>query len=107
MQRNRTPKVSARLTWHGVLCRVSHQANFINKGWSQIEIEVIDPRGAPIPITDTGYRAHHLDEEELRAAGGFVAYFTSWLEREANTEGYARAKAKWNQLDLFGSAKTR
>lgn len=101
MQPRRPPKVTERITWRGVLCRVSHQPNFMGEGWSQIEIQVISPRGAPLPLTETGYFAHYLAEDELTAQGGCARYFEAWLTREAGSARYARALARWKQLDLF------
>ena len=73
----------------------------MSPGWTQLAIVVVAPKGAPLPITETGYLAHYLDENELVAAGGPVAYFTEWLKREATSKRYAKADARWRQLSLF------
>ena len=59
------------------------------------------PKGAPLPITQTSYLSHFLDEERLATAGGPVAFFLDWIEREARTKQWAKAEFKWRQLGLF------
>ena len=88
-------------TWRGIRCRVSHERNYINTGWSHLELRVVSPKGAPLPITTTGYLSHFLDEDDLAAAGGPVTFFRAWLDREASTKAYAKALADWQQLKLL------
>ena len=90
-----------KLAWRHVTCRVRHTPNYISKGWSHIEIIVLAPKAAPIPITNTGYLSHFLGEEHLATAGGPVAFFLDWIEREARTRQWAKAEFKWRQLELF------
>lgn len=92
---------TAKLAWRHVTARVRHTPNYISTGWSHIEITVLEPKGAPIPITETGYKSHFLDAEQLEAAGGPVAFFLAWIEQEAKTKAWAKAEAKWRQLELF------
>ena len=91
----------AKLVWRDITCRVRHTPDYISKGWSHIEIIVLTPKDAPIPITATGYRSHFLDQELLVEAGGPVTFFLDWIEREARTRQWAKAEFKWRQLELF------
>lgn len=99
--RKRRPTTTHKLVWRHVTCRVKHAPDYMSQGWSHIEIIVQSPKGAPVPITQTGYLSHFLDEEELATAGGPVAFFLAWLEREAKTAAWAKADFKWRQLELF------
>lgn len=90
-----------KLTWRDVVCRVQHTPSYTSKGWSHIEIIVHKPKGAPLPITQTGYLSHFLDHDLLAKAGGPIAFFTDWLEREAKTSAWAKRDFKWRQGDLF------
>jgi hypothetical protein len=90
-----------RITWRGVTCTVTHTRNHINEGWSLLDVRVIAPKGAPLPITTTGHRTRGLDEDEVVAAGGAVAFVTAWMDAESVNPGYAYAVAHWKQLDLF------
>ena len=92
---------TSKLVWRHVTCRVRHTPNYISTGWSHIEITVVAPKGAPIPITGTGYKSHFLDEDLLAKAGGPVAFFSRWIEQEAATKQWAKAEFKWRQLELF------
>jgi len=61
---------------------------------------VLAPRGAPLPITTTGYRSHFLPAEELATEGGPVAFVTAWLDREANSKAWEKTEFAWRQLSL-------
>lgn len=95
------PREAYTLTWRGVACRVEHHPDHINAGWSRLNIRVLSPAGAPLPFTESGWLRHELDEDDLKAAGGPVAFFTAWLERDAGSTHYAAALARWKQFDLF------
>jgi hypothetical protein len=92
---------TVRLTWNDVVLSVRHQPDYISKGWDHIELRVVAPKGAILPITSTGYLSHFVVAHELTAAGGPVAIFTAWLERESNTKKWRESKFKLRQLDLF------
>lgn len=97
----RVRKTVQRFTWRGIAMTATHTPNYVNDGWSHIELRVLRPKGIPVPITDTGYRSHFLDGDDVAAAGGAAAYFRTWLEREARSKAYLKALANWQQLDLF------
>lgn len=103
----KTPKTTeiktttTKLVWRDVICRVRHTPNYLSKGWSHIEIIVVSPKKAPLPITETGYRSHFLDEDLLKREGGPVTFFLDWIEREAATKAWAKTEFKWRQGDLF------
>lgn len=94
-------KARTTLTWRGIKCRVTVTPNRISPGWIQLELEVRSPKGAPLPITETGYLAHYLDADRLIALGGASAFFNAWLDREAATKRWAKAEFRWRQLTLF------
>lgn len=98
----RTKKVAttttAKLVWRDVTCRVRTTPNYISKGWTHIELIVVSPKGAPLPITTTGYLSHFLDEDALKQAGGPVAKFLAWIEREASSKAWAKTEFAWRQM---------
>lgn len=98
---------TAKLVWRDVTCRVRHTPNYLSTGWSHIEITVVSPKKAPLPITETGYRSHFLDEELLKKVGGPVTFFVDWIEREAATKAWAKTDFKWRQGDLFQAVQQR
>lgn len=92
-----------KLVWRDVTCRVKCTPNYISTGWTHVEIIVVSPKGAPLPITATGYKSHFLDEDDLARAGGPVAFFQTWIEQEAKSKAWAKIEFKWRQLELFPS----
>jgi hypothetical protein len=94
-------KTTHRLVWRDVTCRITHTPDYISKGWTHLELIVMKPKGAPVPITSTGYLSHFLDEDLLAKHRGPVAFFLGWIEREARTKRWAKAEFKWRQLELF------
>lgn len=90
-----------KLVWREITCRVRHTPDYLSKGWSHIEIVVLKPKGAPLPITETCYRSHFLGYDELQRAGGAVRVFLDWIEREAASKQWSKAEFKWRQGDLF------
>ena len=90
-----------KLVWRDITCRVRRTPNYISKGWTHLELIVVTPKGAPVPITTTGYLSHFLDEDLLAKNGGPVAFFLAWIEREARTPKWAKTEFKWRQLELF------
>lgn len=101
-KRKREPrKTTERFTWRGIEMTATHSRDYISTGWSHLELRVVKPKGKPVPITDTGYLSHFLDEDTLAAAGGPAALFLAWIEREATSKAYAKTLARWQQLDLF------
>lgn len=74
--------------------------SYVGEGRTHLEITVKSPAGAPIPITDTGYRSHFIATDELAAAGGAAAFVAAWLDREARSKAWAKIETKWRQLEL-------
>lgn len=94
-------KTTATFVWRHLKLRVTHTPDYINPGWSHIELHVLAPKGAPCPVTMTGYLSHFLDAGELAAANGPVVFFTAWLDREAKSKEWAKVEFRWRQGDLF------
>jgi len=89
-----------RLTWRHARLEVRHTLNYMGLGGDHIEVVVRAPKGAPIPITQTGYRSEFLEHHELKSAGGAVAYVQAWLDREAREKAWQAVEFKWRQLEL-------
>ncbi len=94
--------IRRKLVWRGVLLAIHYQPKSYGL-LAHLELRVIAPEGAPIPVTDTGYRSHFLYPFWVREAGGPVAYVRQWLDGESRSPAYRRALDRWRQLDLFGA----
>jgi|GEM_PF-550183 len=91
----------ATLVWEGITLLVSYEPHWLRSMTARLEINVIQPEGAPLPVTDTGYRSHFLKSGLVEEAGGPTAYVRAWLDREARNPVWIRARDRWRQLDLF------
>lgn len=89
------------LVWEGVTLLISYKPRWLQTTTAHLEINVVQPEGAPLPVTDTGYRSHFLPYGIVEEAGGPVVYVQAWLDREARSAEYRRALERWRQLDLF------
>jgi hypothetical protein len=95
------PREFHSFTWRDVACHVEHIPDWKIEGWSKLIIRVQFPRGAPLPFSERGFHLCELDEDELKAAGGVVAFLLTWLDRDAINPRYAEALYRWKQGDLF------
>ena len=90
-----------RATGQSIVIIVDHTRNYLSKGTDHIEIHVIRPKTAALPITETGYRSHFIDALELVNAGGPVTFVNAWLDREARTAAWNKRQTARQQGDLF------
>ena len=112
------PIVTHKINWRGISLVIREQHDYLWPGQSHVEVYVVSktrfqpdvsktgvhrnarPKHAVLPITETGYRSHFIDTEELSLAGGAVSFVTDWLDREAVTKKWQRAELEGAQLEL-------
>ena len=87
--------------WRTIQLHLVHTKNHFDYGADKLQLRVVEPSNAILPITENGYRTELLDGDLVEAAGGAVAFVRAWLEREANTVGWRRRELKAAQLELF------
>lgn len=87
-------------TWRHVRCKVIETPDYF-AGQTHLELHAIAARDVPLPITQTGYRSHFIAAQALVAAGGAVAFFTAWMDAEAQSRSYRNAEFRWRQGELF------
>ena len=95
--------------WEGVTILVSYEPDWLGLGakgigtpYAHLEVQVLEPKGAPLPITETGYKSEFCSVGEVEEAGGPVAIVTALLEEFAETKTWRVRRARWEQQDLFG-----
>lgn len=88
-------------TWRHLRCKLQVTPHYLRHGWTMLQLDVVAARDTPCPITATGYLAHFLDQDELAANGGAVAFLTAWMDRAAATKVYQDSEFRWRQGDLF------
>lgn len=68
---------------------------------AHLQIRVLAPVRAPLPVTDTGYRSHFVDRDAVESEGGPVEFVRRWLDAEADTKDWRAKEAAARQLSLF------
>lgn len=78
-----------RFLWQGIEIEATYQPRYFGGVIAHLAVRSIEPEGAPLPITNTGYRSHFHQPGTVEAHGGdVVAQVTAWLDEEA-------AKPEW------------
>lgn len=100
---------SEMLVWEGITIRVCFEADWLGleasgagRPWSHLELQVVDPPGAPLPVTETGYWSEFLSPGEAGEAGGPVALVVALLDEMSGSKAWRVRRARWEQQDLFG-----
>lgn len=95
------------LVWEGVTLRVSYEPDYCDMGgdrvFAHLQLQVLEPAKAPLPVTGTGYRSHHLPKWLVEEAGGPLPYVKAWLDQEGRSLEWRQAQAAARQLDLFST----
>ena len=88
------------LDWEGIKILIKHT----HKAWGvieHIELHSIDPPEAELPMTDTGYISHYIDESYIEAEGGVESYVLAWLKHDAAKPSWQAKKLSARQYSLF------
>lgn len=97
--------ITEALVWEGVTLSISYEPSWLGMsedyGPAHLEIHVVEPERAPLPITETGYRSHFLARALVEEAGGPVAYVRQWLDEAAQDREWKLAQGRRAQLSLF------
>ncbi len=81
------------ITWRGVEIEITYTPE---KFGMVDHIELRTENKAPLPVTETGYRSHFMNNGAVAHHGGAVAFVTAWLDHEAKRTDWSNA-----QLSLF------
>lgn len=95
--------VEKTLQWRDVSLAVTYKRNWMGMKdtIAHLEIRVVKPIRAVIPVTDTGYRSHFISSVYVEAAGGPLEYVRAWLDTEAASPAWKRRDLASRQLTLF------
>ena len=88
------------IDWQGVTLSVGYTANCYGVGVHHLEFQVLQPEGAILPVTDTGYRSHFFSDS-VAPHGGPFGYARAWLDHHAASPEWKRREAEARQLRLF------
>lgn len=70
-------------------------------GMSHLEIQVVEPESACLPITETGYRSHFFPSERTYTEMELIVHVRDWLEEEALNPKWKATQLEQQQLTLF------
>ena len=105
LQRPRHTKLSEPIMWQGIEISITYKPNPYNLSRESIiahfEIKVLSPKGAQIPITETGYRSHYLHPDCVEEFDSPIAYVRAWLDYEAKKPQWQTYLASMHQISLF------
>jgi len=94
------------LNWNGIQLKISYEPNWLNCSdvsykTAHFQLESVSPAKEPLPMTETGYRSHFTQPEDIESAGGPVGYVQAWLEHAAQDPKWKSFTASCSQLSLF------
>lgn len=91
-----------RLDWQGIVIEVRYEAHYLGlPDLAHLDITSVSPAYAPLPITETGYRSHFLDELDVDEAGGPSDFVLRWLESQASHSSWIEREEAARQYTLF------
>lgn len=95
------------LHWRGVDIEITFERHWLSiardhdLAASHLTVTAVQPKRAPLPITQTGYRSHFLHFEAVDQAGGPVGYVSIWLNAMARSREWIAYEQASQQLSLF------
>jgi len=100
--------ICGQLVWNGITVLVSYEPDWLGlaaagfqEPYAHLELQVLSPEGAPLPVSETGYWSEFLSVGEAEEDGGPVALATALLDEFSNTQTWRVRWARWEQGDLF------
>jgi len=91
------------IIWRGIKMTINYKENYFDaKDNSGItHLEVITKNRVPLPFTESGYRSHFTDGEDIKKYETPTAFVKAWLEESAKNKEWKAYEKKKNQLTLF------
>ncbi|MFC2966856.1 hypothetical protein [Acidimangrovimonas pyrenivorans] len=90
------------IEWQGIAIEINWEAKWHNSDIYPIaHIQLRAEGRQPLPMTETGYRSHFVQREQVEAYGTPVEYVTAWLEEAALSPAWPRYVEESKQMSLF------
>ena len=86
------------LLWNDIAITISYDPQ---KHDAIAHIEIRRDDGGILPITETGYRSHFIDDQIIQDYGGVQSYVRAWLDDAAKSKKWIKALEASKQLTLF------
>ncbi|MEL6464961.1 MAG: hypothetical protein AAFQ58_08330 [Pseudomonadota bacterium] len=89
-------------TWDGIGIELTYMPRAYGGTIAYLEVRTINPEGAPLPITETGYRScFHLVGAVEESEGTLIEQVTAWLNHEAKSKKWQKYLIESRQFSLF------
>lgn len=91
-----------KFTWEGIEIELTYEPQAYGGVTAHLEVRTVNPAGAPLPITETGYLSHYhtpgtVEENE----GTLIEQVTWWLNERAKTKAWKKYVEDSRQYSLF------
>lgn len=97
------------LVWNEITILVSYEPDWLGRWsagldspYSYLELQVLHPVGAPIPLSETGYWSDFLSPGEAESCGGPLKVAAELLNEMSDHLSWRVAWARWEQRELSG-----
>ena len=97
------------LVWNEITILVSYEADWLglfsggfDDPCSHLELQVLHPVGAPMPLGDGAYWSEFLGCGQAEEAGGPALLASALLDEFSDRLSWRVAWARWEQRDLYG-----
>ena len=89
-------------TWEGIEIELTYVPKAYGGTIAHLEVRTVNPEGASLPITKTGYRSHfHPVGTVEENDGTLIEQVTAWLNHEAKSKKWQMYLIESRQLSLF------
>lgn len=93
------------IVWQGVTLSVTYLPNPYNLPADtcvcHFEIQVISPKDAKLPFTETGYKSHFTHPSNIGNYEDPIDFVRDWLDYESKQPAWQKYLGEQNQMSLF------
>ncbi len=98
--------IESTMVWRGINILVRYNPNYFESskermGYRLVHLEVITPNKTPLPFTESGYRSHFTNADEIEEYTTPIDFVKAWLEATAKSKQWKKHREQRNQLTLF------
>lgn len=80
-----------RMTWQGIEIELTYDPKAYGGVTAHLEVRSINPKHAPLPITETGYLSHYHSPGTVEENGRtLIEQVTAWLDEVAKSKAWKK-----------------
>ena len=88
------------ITWQGIDIEIHYCPSWSSYA-ETAHFKIRRQGDGPLPISDTGYRSHFINRDQLKSYNDPCQFMMAWLDHEAQSKSWQSYLADYNQLKLF------